>query len=150
MFQTLLPIRGSLLSSQDCIQYCDQEIFPLGAERRYQPNKLSYLLSLFNLIGASSEISGAERTLLLLSQFSVNFRNLFLKTLSSLDSADCLEFNDIFFVSETFLMKKKFISHHENSISYFNTCKSTKFYLSSLIFRKQLIIFEIKIHPWIR
>ena len=38
--------------------------------------------------------------------------------------------------------------HRETFISYLNTYKSTKFYFSSLIFRN-LVIFEIKIHPWI-
>ena len=55
------------------------------------------------------------------------FFDFFLKIFNSSDSVDCLEFNDIFFL---------------------NTCKSTKFYLPSMIFRKRLIIFEIKIHPW--
>ena len=51
------------------VQHCDQEIVPLCAERRYQPIRMAYLLSLSILIAASSEISGAEKTLLLFSQF---------------------------------------------------------------------------------
>ena len=44
------------------LQYCDKKV-PLSAERRYQLIRIAYLLSLSILIGASSEISGAERTL---------------------------------------------------------------------------------------
>ena len=44
---------------------------PLCAEP-YQPIRIAYLLSLSILIGASSEISGAERTLLF-SQFWAAF-----------------------------------------------------------------------------
>ena len=53
--------------------YSDKEIVPLCAERRYQPIRIAYLLSLSILIGASSEISCAERTLLLFSQFWEGF-----------------------------------------------------------------------------
>ena len=45
------------------IQYCGYKIVPLGAERRYQPIKIVYLLSPSILIGALSEVSGVERTL---------------------------------------------------------------------------------------
>ena len=38
-------------------------------QHRYQPIRIAYLLSLPILIGASSEFSGAERTLLIFSQF---------------------------------------------------------------------------------
>ena len=48
----------------DEVQHCDYEKVPLCAERRYQPIKIAYLHSLSILIGASSEFSGAERTLL--------------------------------------------------------------------------------------
>ena len=37
---------------------------PLCAERRYQPIRIAYLLSLAILIGASSEISGAEKAMI--------------------------------------------------------------------------------------
>ena len=62
-----------LIMSTPEIQYCDQEIVPLCAERRYQPIRIAYLLSLSLLIGASIEIPGAERTLLLFSQFWASF-----------------------------------------------------------------------------
>ena len=64
-------------------QYCDEEIVPLCAERRYQPIKIAYFLSLSILIGASSEISGAERTLLLISQFWTCSWKIFLKISNS-------------------------------------------------------------------
>ena len=69
---------------------------PLCAERRYQPIRIAYLLSRSILIGASSEISGAERTLLLFSQFSAGFWNTFLKIFKSSNSVGCIEFTDIF------------------------------------------------------
>ena len=109
--------------------------------------RIANLLSLSILIGASSKISGAERTLLLFSQFWAVFGKMFLNIFNSSDSADCLEFN-IFFVSKNILNGKTIALYlREMLISYLNTCKSTKFYLSSLIFRKWLVIFEIKIHP---
>ena len=78
------------------LQYCDQEITPRCAERCYQPIRIAYLLSFSILIGASSEISGAERTLLLISQIWAGFWKTFLQFLNSSGSADCLEFFDIF------------------------------------------------------
>ena len=84
------------------ILYCVSEIVPLCAKRRYQPIRIAYLLSLPILNGASSEITGAERTLLLFSQFWTGSWKIFLKISNSLVSANCLEFNDILFVSKTF------------------------------------------------
>ena len=55
---------------------------------------LAYLLSHSILIGASSEISIAEKTPLLFSQFWAGFWRIFLKISNQKVSADCLEFND--------------------------------------------------------
>ena len=56
-----------------------KKLFPLFAERHYQPTRIGYLLSLSTLIGASSEISGAERTLLQFSQIWAAFSKIYLK-----------------------------------------------------------------------
>ena len=52
------------------------------------------------------------------------------------------------FCSENILNEKIFaVFRRETFISYLYTCKSTKFYLSSMILRKRLIIFEIEKYP---
>ena len=53
---------SQVLAAMQTVQYCDQEIVLMCAERRYQPIRIAYLLSYSILIGASGEISGAERT----------------------------------------------------------------------------------------
>ena len=61
------------------LQYCDYEIVHLYGERRYEPFEIAYVLSLSILIGASSEISGAGRTLQHFPRFS-EFLKLFPKS----------------------------------------------------------------------
>ena len=119
---------------------------PYFAEHRYQPIKIAYLLSPSILFGASSEISSAERTLLLFSQilesFSIQFKCRGFCRLSRIQCyISC--FKNI--------PNEKIIAlfHRETFISCLITCKLVKFYLSSLIFRKWLVIFGIKVRPFI-
>ena len=77
----------------------------------------------------------------------------FLKISIPSDFADCLEFNDIFlyFCFKHILNERIFaLLIRKTVISHPNTCKLTKLYISSLIFQKQLNIFESKLHPQIQ
>ena len=74
--------------------------------------------------------------------FGQVFSKKMVKILITSNSADRIEFN--IFCFKNILNEKIFaVFCRKTFISYLDTCKTTKFYLSSMILRKRLIIFEI-------
>ena len=110
-------------------------------ERRYQLIKIVYLPSLSILIGVSIEWNiGRRKSTFVVSQFWAGFR-FFPKNLKSIWFCRLSRTEWYIFCSRN-ILNKMIVAFFHRTISHLSTCKSTKFYLSSLIFWKWLIVLK--------